>query len=385
MKTRRRIEIQVFTESRLLPEAWNTLLPPDHYLSRKNLKLTEDAGLPDISFVYTLVFMKGKPVAAAGFQVLKLRGYHLDDPQLSFWKKLSRKSFIAVWKPRLLTGGHLFRHDVNAFYWKENLSAFLAFRIYQKAILKTVKISKASAVLLKELPGKLVPYFDHYAPDFLRLRQDISMEMQIAEAWKKPEDYEKSLKHKYAQRFRRIRQTWNNLTIRELNAEDTEKEKAEIFRLYRQVAGHQKIRVGILNEGFIPALKRNNPERLKIWLVREADKPVAFFSAWTQEHALDMFYIGFDYERNEALSLYFNILFFAIEEAIRQKKEKLILGRTALEAKARIGCRPRYLSTYLFIRNSFLRKIVFRLQQSVFSEEGAWERRHPFKKNTSNG
>ena len=92
-----------------------------------------------------------------------------------------------------------------------------------------------------------------------------------------------------------------------------------------------------------------------------------------------MFYIGFDYSRNADLQSYFNILFFSVEQAITLKKQKLILGRTALDAKARIGCDARYLHTFLYIRNAFLRRLVFNKQQKVSVQEGNWEEKHPFK------
>lgn len=113
----------------------------------------------------------------------------------------------------------------------------------------------------------------------------------------------------------------------------------------------------------------------------EGSEPVLFFSAWTHDEVLDMFYIGFDYSKNEERQLYFNILFFTIEEAIRLQKKKLILGRTALEAKARLGCKPKYLSTYLYIRNPIIRWVINRLHQNINSMEGEWENRHPFKAN----
>ena len=92
-----------------------------------------------------------------------------------------------------------------------------------------------------------------------------------------------------------------------------------------------------------------------------------------------MFYIVFDYSRNDSLQLYFNILFFSVEQAIRMGKKKLILGRTALEAKARIGCKPVYLSTFLYIKNPLVRNLMLRAQQSIAANEGEWENRHPFK------
>ena len=95
--------------------------------------------------------------------------------------------------------------------------------------------------------------------------------------------------------------------------------------------------------------------------------------------SFDMFYIGFDYARNSELQLYFNILFFSIEQAIQFRKPQLILGRTALEAKARVGCLPIYLNTFLHIPNSLLSRIVGGLQNKLGESGSEWEQRHPFK------
>jgi predicted N-acyltransferase len=205
------------------------------------------------------------------------------------------------------------------------------------------------------------------------------MELALPEHWQSMQDYEKSLKHKYAQRFRKVRQSWAGLDIRELSADDVSAKAAEIYALYMQVTENQSVRMGLLSEDFIPVLKRFYGDDLKVWGIYENGRMIAFASGWVQEASFDMFYIGFDYERNSALQLYFNILFFAIEQAIALKKPRLILGRTALEAKARVGCRPEYLNTFLHIRNPLLRNIVGRLQSKLGESGNEWEQRHPFK------
>jgi hypothetical protein len=225
----------------------------------------------------------------------------------------------------------------------------------------------------------LVDHFQHHAPEYLMLRNDISMEMDIPADWETITDYEKALKHKYAQRFRKVRSQWANLQIKELSAEDVELNKRTIYALYQQVLTHQQVRLGILSPDFIVNLKAFYKDRLKVWAVYDGKKMIAFFSGWAKEDAFDMFYIGFDYSLNAELQSYFNILFFSVEQAIALKKPRLILGRTALDAKARLGCEPRYLHTFLYINNPFLRRFILRKQQNVNLREGDWEEKHPFK------
>jgi hypothetical protein len=61
------------------------------------------------------------------------------------------------------------------------------------------------------------------------------------------------------------------------------------------------------------------------------------------------------------------------------KKPLLILGRTALDAKARLGCKPHYLSTFVYIRSRPIRLAVLAIQNTSQQQEGEWEQRHPLK------
>lgn len=372
-------EVQLFGHSSILPAAWDDLLPDNHFLQSSQLAIYETTHLPDVSFVYALVTNNNQALAVAYFQVLAIKEQHLNTQQLKPWQQTAWKTFTATVSPKLLVAGHLFRHDICSFYALESLGHFEAFKAYQAAIKQAVRYNHSAAVLVKDVNESLIPYFQHYAPEYLLLRNDISMEMEISTDWDIIKDYEKSLKHKYAQRFRKVRQHWEQLVVKELTTEETEANKKVLYQLYQQVNTRQQVRLGILSADFLPSLKRNN-DNLHIWLACKEDQPVAFFSAWMHDSVFDMFYIGFDYGKNDELQLYFNILFFAVEQAIQQQKKKLILGRTALEAKARLGCKPKYLSTYLYIRNPLLRNVITRLQNNINSMEGEWENRHPFKK-----
>jgi hypothetical protein len=371
-------EVACYTHSGELPAIWDSFIPEGHFLKKEAIAITEQIQLPDVGFLYILITKNGAPQAAAYFQVLGLKDKHVNSEKVSSMQAFLWKTFTAVAKPKILVAGHLFRHDVPSYYWQPELSAFEAYQYYQQAITAALDKSCANAALVKDTPEALTTYFQHYAPQYLLLRNDISMEMAIPAEWHSMHEYEKALKHKYAQRYRKVRNAFAPLEIKELNAQEVTAQKDEIYKLYLGVTEQQQVRMGFLNKDFLPMLKAKY-DNLKVWGVYEAGKMIAFLSAWVKEDAFDMFYIGFDYSKNNTYQLYFNILFFAIEQAIANNKPKLILGRTALEAKARLGCKPHYLSTFLYIRNGFIRNRVLQIQQHTFAQEGAWEERHPLK------
>jgi hypothetical protein len=362
-----------------LPTEWDTGLPEDHFLLRESLKVQESARLPDVSARYAMLLSNGIVVARAAFQVLRVRADYIKEASLQAWQYNAWKAFTKTARPKLLIGGQLFRHDVSSVHWSDSLKPYDVFVWYRAAIKEVGRKTHCVAVLLKELPEALVPHFLHLAPEYLLLRNDISMQLPIPNEWQGMKDYEQSLKHKYAQRFRKVQQSWGKLRVTELSEDEVAACAQNIYRLYQQVTENQSVRMGILNAAFLPALKKAYGDRLKVWAIWEGETMVAFASGWVSEERFDMFYIGFDYTRNAELNLYFNILFFAVEQAIEMRKSLLILGRTALEAKARVGCEPQYLNTFLFVRNPLLRNIVARLQSTLGERSGEWEQRHPFK------
>lgn len=373
------IDIQYFKSGETLPPEWDAFLPAGHFLKTHQIRFTETIKLPDVKFLYIFIQQNNKPIAAVYFQLLTLQQEHINNNMVKPWQTFAWRLFTNLANPKLLIAGHLFRHDISSFYWSPDMAPFDTYQYYMQAIDHARRISGAMAVLVKDTPGMLTTYFQNYAPQYLLLRNDISMEMEIPASWKTIADYEKALKHKYAQRMRKVRAEWNKLEIKELSVEEVIAYKEKIYRLYNQVSAHQQIRLGLLNADFIPALKQFYKDDLKVWVAVEDGQIVAFFSAWVKDDAFDMFYIGFDYERNKDLQTYFNMLYFSIEQAITLHKSKLILGRTALDAKARIGCKPRYLSTYLYIHNSFVRQRILSIQQKTTLQEGDGEDRHPFK------
>ena len=88
-----------------------------------------------------------------------------------------------------------------------------------------------------------------------------------------------------------------------------------------------------------------------------------------------------DNKVNATNSLYFNILFDSVEEAIKYRKKRLELGRTAREAKASLGCQPEYFNDYIRIDQpiaAFLSKALTGCFQAEIGEN--WKERNPFKK-----
>jgi hypothetical protein len=153
-------------------------------------------------------------------------------------------------------------------------------------------------------------------------------------------------------------------------------------QLYLQVTKKQLVSMGIINHSFFEELKKSLQDDYNVCGYFHGEKLVAFSSAILHDGEYDMNYIGFDYAYNQSHNLYFNILFHCLENAMSTGCHKLILGRTAPEAKAIMGCSPDYRFSFYKLRNVIV-NWFYQMVAAYFKEQqgNKWKDRHPFKSN----
>ena len=104
---------------------------------------------------------------------------------------------------------------------------------------------------------------------------------------------------------------------------------------------------------------------------------VAFSSEIRDNKMLYSYYVGFDKKINKSFPIYGRILIDNIKNAIKLKKDKLILGRTANEYKSNFGAIP--IRSFIFLKTNKvylnkLFKIIFKRLKVK-----RWKQRSPFK------
>ena len=85
----------------------------------------------------------------------------------------------------------------------------------------------------------------------------------------------------------------------------------------------------------------------------------------------------FDYHINKSIPIYGRILLENINTAIKLRKNRLILGRTANEYKSNFGAVPIRSFVYLKVRNKFMRALFRPIYSRLSINE--WIQRNPFK------
>jgi predicted N-acyltransferase len=370
----------VFNSIEGIPIAWNNLLPStSHALHTNEIACVEHACIDNTKNYYVITYENEQPVMLSYFQLLHVVPKHFNITE-SKLQKISLDVALYLVKPTLLVAGNLYRHDCDFIFYKDaKIPSSKKTSLYIATIEHLIQQTKCSGIFVKDVPkdiGKEIEKDKSYTA----MDNDISMYMTIPNTWLSFADYEKELKHKYLQRCKKTRKQFQVVVIKELNTDEIIKYQHDIENLYMQVTNKQMVSMGILNKEFFVTLKKIKKEEYKIYGFFEAEKMIAFSSAIVHNQLFDMNYIGIDYEKNQQFSLYFNILFHCLEQAIATKSKKLVLGRTAPEAKAILGCSPENTHGFYKLRNPIVNWFFQRISKKFTSSQGeAWRDRHPFK------
>ncbi len=378
------LSFKVYHSLEELPSSWDDALLEDNALHSSKIGVTELANTPDIKHYYVQGFCPNSTLVFQAYaQQLQVHSNQFNLAGNALKKWFIRTS-IDIAKPKMLVAGNLFRHDVQMIqFYKRSVTALDRSRIVEQAINYMMKYTKSHGVFIKDIPKQIAKYF-LTKKEYQHMDNDISMHLDIPTSWQSFDDYQNALKRKYRNRAKSTRKNFGDLSVRTLSLEEIVSYKKEMHGLYKQVTKNQVVSMGELGEDFIAELKKSLVEKYQVtgFFIHENDKEkmIAFSSAIIHDGVHDMNYIGFDYSLNQKYSLYFNMLFHCVECAIGNRCSKLLLGRTALEAKAIIGCEPDYLYTFYKLKSRFLNEIVKNITKRFETRLGeGWENRHPFK------
>ncbi len=374
-----KLSFAVFDHIRKLPDTWQTFTEGKKALSMPNIGVQDEVRIPNLTSYYLLASAGDAVVFVCYFQLLSVKPIHFnlgEKKTQQFWLNLA----LNIVKPTLLVAGNLFRHDESFFQFADELqSPNQRADIYQQAVSFMISHTNASGIFLKDVPAEIAREIAR-DESYQAMQDDISMEIIIPDRWKSLTDYEKDLKHKYLQRSKKMRKAFEPVHVRELDEAELQKYAAQIFQLYMQVTQKQIVSMGMLNEDFFVQLKKVMRHHYRVCGFFVDDELIAFSSAILHDGIYDMNYIGINYQHNAAYHLYFNILFHCLESAILSGADKLILGRTAIEAKAIMGCTPDYRFSFYKLRNVVVNWFYQRVSKYFSESQGEkWKDRHPFK------
>ena len=290
---------------------WDTVTAEHFHLNSKMLNAIRKSTDDDMKF-YFILFRneKGENIGAAYFQLVSFDRRHyknfFSENSILNWfeKKIIDNRF------RLLVCGNLLSIEGAGYCFKQNLSNELATQLNEATNALAKKV-RASALIIKDIPDLEIQYFKSLGLN--KYEGDKTMQLEILQSWKSITDYEHSLKHKYAQRFRSIRKKLSGISIQELNDDEIKNHSDKLFSLLDDIVEKQTIRLGKVNRNYFSELKNVYGDRMKLFGFFNQNELVAFAIHRIHNKEYEIHFVGFDEIENRKHSIYFNILFHGIE------------------------------------------------------------------------
>jgi len=331
------------------------------------------------------VYDAGRPVAVLATQTFDVTGDRLiresTDDKIKLPKKLRQKS-LSLLKRRILMCGNVHTwgpHGV-AFTKGEDPSrlwpavADCLYRIRRADRLN----GQTDYVIVKDLFVAENTAADTLKPfRYRQLETEPNMVLTIGNDWTSLSDYLASLTSRYRKAAKKVIKPFEAEEFRVEPIHDIASESARIHELYKAVVSRADVRMFEIEESTLPRYAAALQDDFVTIGIRNEEQLIGFVNVIRDGETAIGYYIGIDYEANAGLPLYHRLLFAVIDQAIRWKCQRVSFGRTALDAKSRLGCRPE--PTFVWVRHRIplVNLVVQQLLKTVTHAEPP--DRNPFK------
>jgi len=360
---------------------WDTLSPASVFLSREYLRVLETHGPDNVQPRYVMAYSEGRPVAIMLFQRVRVTGDRLRKPGS---RKLIDKP-LARLDEHLLVCGNLLVWGARAYAFAPDADARLLWHGVGEAMYRLRRADK----LLGESDLAMVKDFaaaDEVAKDSLRLlgyrhvETDPDMVLTLQPTWKTWEDYLSSLTSSYRSAAKRLDKdcTAAGIVLRVASAAEMHAREREMQDLYHQVHEAQGLRLASLAPAYLATMAEAlGPERFVCRVAERDGRLLGFITTVRDGDTAVGYYVGYDRAANADAPIYLALLQSTIADAIGFGVRRLSLGRTALEPKAKMGCKPEPMACAVRHRVSALNWITTALTRTASHDEPP--ERSPFK------
>jgi hypothetical protein len=158
---------------------------------------------------------------------------------------------------------------------------------------------------------------------------------------------------------------------------EIEQLESQLHNLYLKVVEDVGFNLFILAPGYFTALKRELGDRFRLWIYKDKEELISFFTIFEDGDILDAHFLGYDPEVNHTYKLYMNMLLRMIDLATTRQFRQLQLSRTATEIKSSVGAEGISMWSYMRAPSKPFNSLVPRLY-SFFKPDLEWVPRSPF-------
>ena len=352
------------------------------FLTPQYLRVLERAGPDNLQQRYALIFRGREPVAAVAAQSVTI--------SLSRVSQKSRKGRAAVplekLQEKMLVCGNLLSWGMHGVAFAANEDPVTLWPAVAEALYRLRRADKLSGdtdlVMVKDIPNSHASSAAALSRfSYRQLETEPNMVLDISPKWRSYADYLASLTSRYRKHAREVDKDVVDagLQIEVLgDANEIGKHAEELHQLYLQTHRNARLRLVTLSPEFLPTLAETLRNDLRCTVIRRDGQLFGFVTTIKDGDTAIGYYIGFDRELNAKVPIYFRLLQAVVDDALKLGCQRLSLGRTALEPKARLGARPDPLRIWIRHRIPMLNLLVRGLLHTI-SHHDEPPARNPFK------
>jgi len=352
------------------------------FFSRSYLETLQSVAPANVEPRFALVCRGDEPLAGLCAQVIQVSLAQVAPPATKMLAGLKDRV-----TQRVLVCGNALTFGMHAVCFAPGADRAVAWPGVAEALYRMRRAEKLAGhmdlVVIKDLPerfrgesavlGKLSYGLVETEPD---------MVLTVDPAWRSHGDYLASLASKYRSDVKtRVIKRFDEAgcRIEPMSAAQAQDEAEAIHGLYLQVHGGASLRPYTLRPEYWSAIARAAGEHCSLLVARREGKPVAFILTLKDGETSVAYHIGFDRKlAADGVPLYLRMLHASVEESIRFGCRRVSFGRTALEPKARLGCKPEPMFVWARHRHPVLNQVLRPLLRFIQHDEAPEV--DPFKK-----
>lgn len=349
----------------LNPVAWDEVTRgAGLLLSRAYLGALEAARLPNFEHRFCLAFDGERPVLALAMQLVEVavdRLHPADEPVIA---GVDTSELEQTLRQRVLVCGNMLSSGCDGIAVAEGVDPALAFRAVGEALYRVRRAEKLNGhpnlVMVKDftvetvdptqVPGLTAASAVLESLSYRRMAGGATMVLSLDPSWKTHADYLSGMVSKYRSAVKRrivAPVSEGGCEVVTLSAAEVEQHAGRLQELHLAVQDNAKVRPVTVSERYWSEVARV-PGCVFKAIVRRGEV-LGFLLVQVDGESAHAAQIGFDRAVAEELPLYLRLLHTAVEVGLEHRCRTVVLGRTALEPKARMGAKP--VDTFMWVRH----------------------------------
>lgn len=344
------------------------------FFTRSYLRCLEEHPPDGLEFRYALIYRDGDPIAAVVIQILeKDLACFLpqDSPLAAGGRLISQKLFVCG---SLLCWGNQGVSVAPGVDWS-TVWPSVAEVLYR--VRRAEKLSgRTDFVLFRELRtgDKECLCLRDYGYRPVDVEPDMVLEL---EDWKTHADYLTAMQSKYRKAAKNVYKKIEKGGAEVVRLQGLADHQERIHELYRAVWANADVRPVELAPAYFCALENALGEDYAFLALSRDDKMLGYVTVIRSGDLAIGYMLGFDREAAQGLPLYLRLLNAVIEQALEWGCQRISLGGTALDPKARLGAKPVPRQVWVRHRLAPLNALVGPLLQNFDPQQPP--ERNPFK------